>query len=643
MLTGAGRSDITMINIRIQRWCGFVAGVVLYLPALMAAPEDRQPVTIHADVPQAAPEWALLERRLIETMNRAGKQFVETYALPDGTLRWKERYEGGMNSSDDAYEAFRGYSLHYVLGGSRELDTLHRRVWEGITRQFSRYGQIYREFDSSWDWMHHGEGYVSLYPMGMADPRDEKFRKRAINFAAMYIGEDPEAPNYNPDLKLMRASMNGSRGPKMEWNKRDWIPTNANLVYYPLPFDDIPGVETPTGWINDHPENDQFAAIVKTMSDRMARGDVPINMTSAPLIANAFLYTGAEKYRRWITEYLSKWVELTKQNNGVTPDNVGLTGKIGEHTGGNWWGGYYGWKWPRGGTDIVLASLTAAKAAFLLTGEKHWFELPRSQMTVMRERGKLVDGVPTVPIRYDNANGWHHFIPETSAPYVHLWQMTQAEEDWQQVERLAEAQKAKGELRDTDIRWAYFIKGKNPEYPEEAFRDALRYVKTKMDQVLKEHGDPETWYDAKWLALDPMPTDSLVRLTIGGVPVHRRGEMLHARLRYFDAERLEPGLPQGVSALVTSIGEDVVEVDLVNTNLFERRQVIVQAGAYGEDQIEEVVYKVAMEDRTVVVGSSYLQVDMDPGAGTHLRIRMRRHAETPTYEFPWRRGEETRR
>ena len=117
---------------------------------------------IRADVPRTAPPWALLERHLIETLDRAGMEFVKAYTLPDGSLRWKERYEGGMNSSDDAYEAFRGFSLHHALGGSRELDTLHRTVWEGITQQFARYGQIYREFDSNWDWMHHGEGYVSL-------------------------------------------------------------------------------------------------------------------------------------------------------------------------------------------------------------------------------------------------------------------------------------------------------------------------------------------------------------------------------------------------------------------------------------------------------------------------------------------------
>ncbi len=159
---------------------------------------------IHVNQPRSAPPWALMQRHLIETMDRAGLEFYNTYVKPDGTLRWKERYEGGMNSSDDAYEGFRGFSLHHVLGGAKRLDTLHRHVWEGITRQFARYGQIYREFDSNWDWMHHGEGYVSFYPLGMADPYDQRFRERSVRFAAIYTGEDPEAPNYNPDLTLVR-------------------------------------------------------------------------------------------------------------------------------------------------------------------------------------------------------------------------------------------------------------------------------------------------------------------------------------------------------------------------------------------------------------------------------------------------------
>ncbi len=614
-----------------------------------SGPPPRIP-RIRADLPRAAPAWAVLERHLIETLDRAGVEFYNAYTHPDGTLRWKERYEGGMNSSDDAYEGFRGFSLHHVLGGSQELDTLHRRVWEGITNQFTRYGQIYREFDSNWDWMHHGEGYVSFYPLGMADPHDKAFRDRSIRFAAMYIGEDPEAPNYDPETKLMRASMTGSRGPKMAWTKRDWIPTNANLVYYHLPFDDIPGVSSPTGWINDAADDDQFGRIVKTMSDRMAKGDVPINLTAAPLIANAFLYTGDGKYSRWIRDYLGKWIELTKANGGITPDNVGLSGNVGEYTGGNWWGGYYGWKWPRGGTDIVLASLTAAKAALLLTGEDHWLDLPRNQAEVMRVRGELRDGFWMVPIRYDSSRAWHHYMRESAYPYVQLWHMSQSYRDWEQVERLAELEKGRGELRDPDLGWAYFVRGDNPRFAVEAFRQDLEFVHRKLARILNEHGDPETWYDAHWLALDPMPTDNLVRLTVAGLPVHKRGEMLHSYVRYFDADRRQAGLPQGVAALVTGISSDSVTVELVNTNLFEKRRLILQGGSYGEHRITDVSYPAAAsawvpgsdppdvratESKTMPVDGTYLEVILEPGTGIELEIGLQRFASSPRYAFPW--------
>ena len=613
-------------------------------PTSLAIPRVR------ADVPGEIPAWALMERHLIETMDRAGLEFYNTYVLPDGSLRWKDRYEGGMNSSDDAYEGFRGYSLHHVLGGSKELDTLHRKAWEGITRQFTRYGQIYREFDSNWDWMHHGEGYVSLYPMGMADPHDQSFRDRSLRFAAMYTGEDPETPNYDPGTRLMRASMNGSRGPKMEWTERDWIPTNANLVYYHLPFDDIPGVETSTGWINDGQEDDQFGRIVKTMSDRMAKGDVPINLTAAPLIANAFLYTGDDKYRRWVVDYLGKWMELTEANGGITPDNVGLSGKIGEYTGGNWWGGYYGWKWPRGGTDIVLASLTAAKVAMLLTGEDSWIDLPRSQAAEMRSRGESRDGAWLVPIRYDNEREWHHFVPETAYAYVQFWFMTQSEVDWKQIERLGGLAKGVRVGTDADLGWAYFLKGRNPDFPVRAFQGDLRFVQRKLARILNERADPETWYDAHWLASEPLPTDNLVRLTVGGLPVHKRGEMLHSYLRYFDADRRQPGLPQGVAALVTGIGPDFATVEVVNTNLFEVRRMIVQGGTYGEHRITDVTYEASSGGwvpgsappaesskvrRTEPVGGRYFQLDLEPGAATKLRIGLDRFAGRPSYALPW--------
>ena len=622
----------------------FLLFALLGLP--LVAAENQ--VVIRADVAQAPPAWARLERRLIESMNRAGEEFVRVYVRPDGTLYWKERYEGGMNSSDDAYEAFRGFSLHHALGGSRKLDELHRHVWEGITRQFTRYGQIYREFDSNWDWMHHGEGYVSFYPLGLADPNDERFRERSIRFAAMYIGEEPEAPNYDPEKKIIRASMNGSRGPKMEWSKRDWIPTNANLVYYHLPYDDIPGVESSTGWINDSPQDDQFGRIVKTMSDRMAKGDTAINLTVTPLIANAYLYTGDEKYVRWVKDYVGAWVERTKANGGITPDNVGLSGRVGEYTNGNWWGGYYGWRWPRGGMDIVLAAYTASKVAVLLTGNRDWFELPRSQLRVMQSKARSGRSGREIPLRYDNTRGWHHYLPEPPYSAVNLWAVTQEAQDWTQVEQIADARG--GFEGDPDLEWAFFLRGRNQDLPERAFRGDLRFVDSKMHHIRNERGDPETWYDAKWLSLEPMPTDNLVRLTLGGPPVQKRGEMLQARVRYFDADRKQPGLPADVAALVRRIDGEQIQLEIVNTNLFQPRRMIVQAGTYGEHRFVGLRYStskdeqhpsardanwLASEMRSEEIDAPTFLLELAPGAGIRIEATQKLWVNPGSYRFPW--------
>jgi hypothetical protein len=633
--------------------------VVIYPGLFSATDSDRFDLsTIRCDAQVAPPEWALLERHLIDTLNRAGVEFYNTYVAEDGSVRYKERYEGGMNSSDDLYEGFKGFSLHTALGGSAELNRLHLNAWEGITKQFTRYGQIYREFDSNWDWMHHGEGYVDFYTLGFVNPKDALFRDRSVRFAAMFIGEDPEAHNWDPELKQMRASMTGSRGPLMEWTKRDWIPTNANLVYRHLPFTDITGVDTTSAWINDHPGNDLFAKIVKVMSDRMAKGDIPLNLTATPLIANAYLYTGDEKYIQWVKDYISRWEELTEKNNGITPDNVGLSGEIGEYTNGNWWGGYYGWYWVSGGSHIVRAQLTSGKVATTLTGDTRWMDLPRSQLAMMRKNGKVSDGEFQVPIRY-NEVGWHHFRQESPSDYLHLWFMTQSESDWAEIEQLIEAhKKPRGRITDQDLEWAQFVKGRNPGFAERALRDELKTVIRKIEFIQKEHGDPETFVDNKWILVDPMKLDSLVRLSVGGLPVKVQGEMLYSQVRYFDGERRTAGLPPDVAALVTHIEKDLIELEVINLNAAESRQLVVQAGAYGEHSFESVAFTQVAEVQPPVrdvrnprngmidqaltevqkeLNARAFTVDLAPGSGSKLSIKINRYTSQPSFDFPWDR------
>ena len=52
-------------------------------------------------------------------------------------------------------------------------------------------------------------------------------------------------------------------------------------------------------------------------------GDIANNLAATGLVTNAFLYTGDEKYRKWVLDYVEAWIDRTKANGGITPDNVG--------------------------------------------------------------------------------------------------------------------------------------------------------------------------------------------------------------------------------------------------------------------------------------------------------------------------------
>ena len=62
--------------------------------------------------------------------------------------------------------------------------------------------------------------------------------------------------------------------------------------------------------------------------------------------------------------YLSAWAERTAANKGIIPDNVGLSGHIGESMEGKWWGGYYGWRWPHGAINLLEATVVAGMRRF---------------------------------------------------------------------------------------------------------------------------------------------------------------------------------------------------------------------------------------------------------------------------------------
>ena len=82
---------------------------------------------------------------------------------------------------------------------------------------------------------------------------------------------------------------------------------------------------------------------------------------------------------------------------------------------------------------------------------------------------------------------------------------------------------------------------------------------------------PNTRLGDYLLDLQPVATNALTNLTLGGYFARGRIWVLHSRFRYFDPERRRAGLPPDVGALVEKLGAD--SATIVNTNPLEPRTV----------------------------------------------------------------------
>ena len=72
---------------------------------------------------------------------------------------------------------------------------------------------------------------------------------------------------------------------------------------------------------------------------------------------------------------------------------------------------------------------------------------------------------------------------------------------------------------------------------------------------------------------------------------------------------------------------------LVNLNNTEPRTLVMQGGAYGEHRFESVT----IGEKTKRVDSALLAVQLDPGSGGRLTLRMQRYANPPKVLHPWHR------
>lgn len=598
------------------------------------------------------PRWALLQRQIFTTLDKAAIEFADRYTRPDGTLIWRDRWPG-MDGSDDPYEGFMNMPLFYMLGGSEEVYLRSRTIWDGITWQWTEYGQIHREFDAYYDWMHHGESNLFFYFFGLCDPSVPKDRQRARRFAGLYNGEDAEALNWDADRKLVRSPISGSRGPRHVQTAEDWSTHREILDNYLPPFEDLPGID-PYGMKTPWSDDAMYAQILQRINERQSRGDVPLNLGASALMAHAFMYSGEDKYRAWVLEYLAAWQERTERNGGIIPDNIGLSGEIGEYNDGKWWGGYYGWRWPHGSVSLLEPLSVACTSAAMLTGEMAHLDLVRSQMDMLwdlrREEGDKV----FVPNRHYDA-GWRDWRHPHPMFGVYLWNVSMAEEDAARAERgwageLFNAvnpayssyggKTAGGHMgfNGNTAQWFRFIRGHWPDYPEQILAANLETIVSQIARFRSDDFDPlsmdhyrESMTIHLWQQITPMIIEGLTQLTLGG-PMHvYHGGLQQARLRYFDGERRRPGLPPGVAALVHRLEADSTSVTLVNTDATRSAEVIIAAGVFAEHQF----ILATLEGHAVEAKGRWLTVCLAAGATAELTLGMRLYTQAPSYDTAW--------
>lgn len=583
--------------------------------------------------PCVPPPWALLQRHLLAELEHAALEFCDRYTHSDGTLRWRSEWPG-MDGADDPYEAFWALPLLYVLGGGRQLVDLARRQWDAITWQWTEYGQVHREFDGYYDWMHHGESLTLLYLLGLADPTSPKDRQRAVRFAEFYTGDDESAANYDQTHRLIRSPLNGSRGPRFAASGEDWSTHRENLDTYPTPFEDIPGIDERgrARWSDD----DTFAQILRLMNERMTRGDVPLNLTATTLATHAYLHTGQDRFRQWVLEYNSAWTERARDNGGIIPDNVGLDGHIGQYNDGKWWGGYYGWRWPVGGRHILEAVTIAGTNAVLLDGDDKHLELARSQFDALWNLGRDDGDVRLVPHRRIDAGWTDYSVPAPSLP-IHCWTTGFADQDLRRVLRIQgdqdwrrpSAHRGKANAEANSAAWFTYLRGENPEYPQRILETNYRQMVDRMTAVRSDDADPTHVDIHHWQDMNPLAVEGLVQTMLGAPLNVYYGGLQHAAVRYFDADEQRPGLPPDVAALVDTVNWDHVALTLVNCSTLRPRTVVVQAGAFGEHEF--------VRDRRdgTVIGDKWFVVELGPSSQLRLDLEVRRFANQPSYETPW--------
>ena len=328
--------------------------------------------------------------------------------------------------------------------------------------ELAKNGAYFNEFITMSDWFHTGEGLRGFFLQGLSDPYDDKLIVRMKRFAGLYMNEDPEAPNYDPEHKIIKSIWNGSKGPMLrQATVYDWVgdpaPGRFHLLHNPAHANEMLDLMK---W---------YPRMLAHCEDYLdSAGDNWLNLAATLLHTNAYMLTGDEKYKDWVTEYVGAWKDRTRDNGGMVPSNIGLDGTLGGEHDGQWWKGTYGWNFTIFDGELQqtahrnywsAGTWPGFANALLLTGDQSFVDVLRKQMDNFYGHKKVENGKVLLPQMYGDPQGykhngepeWYHYTGDLHTDRlteIYLWSM-----DRKDLERVP--------VED----WIGFLEGQNQDYP----------------------------------------------------------------------------------------------------------------------------------------------------------------------------------
>ena len=593
----------------------------------------EQSVVLHGTNTGEVPEWAILQRRLIAKMSDACQVFYDKYFDERGYFLCFERW-GANDGPDDAIENLNGWPLLHAIGAPDKIRDLYNQGWEGHLQQFTeaktvdvpiaREGMFYKEFTTQLDWQHLAEELTSFNVMGLSEPGHSANLDRVKRFAGLYMGEDPEAPNWDPKLRIIKSMMNGSRGPMLrdatalDWAGDPFDTTNFFMVH---------GEDSYEETLHHY---DEYTEVI---------GDHPLNLFSTTLALNAFALSGDGKYRDWLLGYVDAWAMRAEQNDGILPSNVGLDGQFGSSYDGKWYAGTYGWGFSpydpvtekNANRNRVPRTIIGFFNAYLLTNDDRYLDVWRKQTDVINAQQRVgEDGQVQTPIMYGDEGwyGWRNGLCQDNG--LDIW--------WFSMKPTDRARAQAGHP------WVNWLEGKNADWPVASLQADLLEIDDRLHLIDADETTAETRLADAVLDFNPAVVTNLLHQTMGAIHIARPswsktspfagGAPLYARLRHFNYAKRRAGLPDGVAALVTGMTDKTTELELVNLDADVSKEVVIQGGGYAEHQIRTV----EVDGEKSEVDASFFRLMLAPGAVVSLSLEMDRYINTPTLAFPWDRA-----